>query len=70
MIRICCVCHRVERQGTWHAGLFLAEHQRLTHGYCPDCFAEAMAEIEEFCGIAAQRTLGVESRSTVGGQRG
>ncbi|MCL2458813.1 MAG: hypothetical protein FWF31_08225 [Desulfobulbus sp.] len=70
MIRVCCVCHRVERQGKWHGGLFGAERQRLSHGYCPGCFTGVMAEIEEFFGMMGQRALDAASRSTVEGQRG
>jgi len=69
MIRVCCVCHRVEQQGKWHAGPFLAEHKRLTHGYCPDCFAGVTAEIEEYFGLMVQQALDAVPRSTAGEQR-
>lgn len=50
MIKMCCVCHRIERQGEWHRGRLLAEHEQVTHGYCPDCFVGVMAEISTYIG--------------------
>lgn len=50
MIRVCCVCRRIETNGTWETRTCLPDHQWITHGYCPECFAEAMAEVEVLVG--------------------
>lgn len=48
MTRICCVCNRVERQGSWVSHIAFAADEQVTHGYCPPCFTKAMAAIEDF----------------------
>jgi hypothetical protein len=50
MMRMCCVCHKVEREGAWESVACLPENELVTHGYCPECFVEAMAEINELTG--------------------
>jgi len=63
MMRICCDCHRVGQGGEWYDGLIMAEYERLPPGYCPDCAAGVMAEVEEFCGATARRAETAASRS-------
>ena len=46
MVRMCCVCRRVERQGQWRSLALPVPDAVVTHGYCPECFVEAMAMIE------------------------
>jgi len=44
MIKVCCVCRRVQRGATWvmaGEGRSTAGEQ-VTHGYCPHCFEEFM----------------------------
>lgn len=48
MVKICCVCNRVEQAGSWTYNGYYYEDVRTTHGYCPSCFNEAMAEIERY----------------------
>ncbi len=58
MMRMCCVCNKVEQGGHWQRCPSLPEAEPVTHGYCPECFIEAMVEIEEFIGAQAICTLG------------
>jgi len=46
MLRMCCVCRRIERQGQWRTFSPPVADAVITHGYCPECFIEAMAMIE------------------------
>jgi len=48
MIRMCCVCRKVEQEGRWRQGAELFRKEFVTHGYCPECFAAAMTEIQGF----------------------
>lgn len=48
MVKICCACQRTELGGTWMEGIVLPADERLTHGYCPECFAEAMKNLQAF----------------------
>jgi len=70
MMRICCVCQRVERHGVWESVGFLSGDEPVTHGYCPDCFVEVLAEIEELAGAMAVRTLTAPDWPTMRGQWG
>jgi hypothetical protein len=45
MRRVCCVCHKTLSNGSWQHVAAVAD-EPVTHGYCPECFAEAMAEIQ------------------------
>ena len=47
MTKVCCVCQRVLDGDRWFAYALPAD-ERVTHGYCPDCFSEAMAALDEF----------------------
>jgi len=46
MIRMCCACRRIEREGEWLLAAVLVPPAQITHGYCPECFVVAMAEIK------------------------
>ena len=48
MRRMCCVCQRTEQGGQWWALPAPTEFETVTHGYCPDCYAQVMAEIRRF----------------------
>lgn len=48
MRRMCCVCQRTEQGGQWWLLPAPAEAETVTHGYCPDCHAQVMAEIRRF----------------------
>lgn len=48
MTKVCCVCHRVENGDSWSMTNALPADERVTHGYCPDCFAEAMSALDDF----------------------
>ena len=48
MTRMCCVCSKVEQGGSWRPLHQLSADRQVTHGYCPECYAVTMAEIEEF----------------------
>jgi hypothetical protein len=50
MIKMCCACHKVEEGGQWRVNRTFTEDERVTHAYCPDCYAAVMAEIEGFIG--------------------
>ena len=68
MRRICCVCQRIEQEGEWRSDLFLSEDQMVTHGYCPECFGEAMAEVEELMGEGVTGAQPLSGWSTMQGQ--
>jgi hypothetical protein len=68
MMRMCCVCHRIERNGAWEPVSSLSENEQVTHGYCPACYAEAMAEVAELTSVVAARTLTVANWDTLRGQ--
>lgn len=70
MRRICCVCQRIEQEGEWRSVLLLAEDELVTHGYCPECFEEAMAEVAELVGEWAGGALPSSGWSTMQGQEG
>jgi len=48
MIRTCCLCHRVEEAGLWVPGPIEVASERVTHGFCPECYITVMAEIEAY----------------------
>ncbi len=57
LIRMCCVCHRVEQEGGWRQVSELSVDAVVSHGYCPDCFAEVMMEIRAAIGNRVVQTL-------------
>jgi hypothetical protein len=66
MTKKCCKCQRVEHNGVWEARWIAAERRAVTHGYCPDCYAVAMAEIENY--ILARGASGRDGRRPSGAQ--
>lgn len=48
MLRVCCVCNKVEQDNRWAADYSYTGKERVTHGYCPSCYVVAMAEIAVF----------------------
>ena len=46
MVTICCVCHRVHKGNEWVEEP-VPGGELPSHGYCPDCFKEAMQEIAQ-----------------------
>ena len=58
MIRRCCKCDKVEQGGKWRYLQLVPADTRVTHGYCPECFAETLAEIEDFIGAKANGDFG------------
>ncbi len=68
MRRICCVCQRIEQEGEWRSALFLSVDEMVTHGYCPECFDEAMAEIEELVSEVATGMRPLPNWSSIQGQ--
>jgi hypothetical protein len=69
MTRMCCVCNKVEQGGQWQINPTLPEAEPVTHGYCPECYIGAMAEIKEFIGEKAI-CVGVAGCSPVYGSCG
>lgn len=45
MRRMCCVCQKTQWEGDWRL-LPIASDEPITHGYCPECYAEVMAELQ------------------------
>lgn len=45
--KVCCICNRVEHRGLWRYSNCLVEGAAVSHGYCPQCFNETMAEIDK-----------------------
>lgn len=50
MISICCVCHKIKHHGRWVAAEVFAEQEQLSHGYCPACYVQVLADINLFLG--------------------
>ena len=47
MIRQCCQCKRVWKDGRWaYARLSQLENNDVSHGYCEDCFSKQVSKIE------------------------
>lgn len=67
LTRMCCVCHKIEQEGEWLFASSLSENALLTHGYCPSCFAEAMAEVEDALGSLPMVGMGSSNWSTMRG---
>ena len=58
--KICCVCNRVEQDKSWTDHYLFAVDERVTHGYCPTCFDEAMAEIAAYISKEQQMVAKVQ----------
>ncbi len=48
IFKVCCICNRVEHDGSWLYSNYLDEGAVASHGYCPQCFQKTMTEIEKF----------------------
>ena len=47
LIRVCCVCKRVEDHGIWRESDFDDLQYKVTHTYCPTHYGEALIKIRE-----------------------
>lgn len=69
MIRQCCACRKIFRDGEWVAlddhGLGLdPERVEITHGYCDDCARELRASAQKVHALLdPEPTLGLISRT-------
>lgn len=68
MMRVCCVCHAVERDGAWEPVAPFPENELVTHGYCPECFDEAMAEMDGVAEALVAGGLTLQGRAAMRGQ--
>ena len=51
---MCCQCHKVEQEGSWaQPATLLGQPEQITHGYCPECYDQALGAIEQY--MASQR---------------
>jgi hypothetical protein len=57
MTRMCCVCSKVEHEGQWRFRHRPSENERVTHGYCPQCYIKVMEDINRFISDKASRAL-------------
>ncbi|PID72853.1 MAG: hypothetical protein CSB34_00045 [Desulfobulbus propionicus] len=60
MLKICCVCSKIEHEGQWFAGSVHQDAKHCSHGYCPDCLEDIMTETEQYF---RGYTRGVEASS-------
>ena len=70
MIRMCCVCRKVEQGGRWWQRSGLSQEEFISHGYCPECFTKAMTEIQGFIEAKSFSSLGPAIRSSLHSQGG
>ena len=45
MLTVCCVCNRMEHHNSWNDLQGETVKGDVSHGYCPDCFSNLMAEL-------------------------
>ena len=43
MTTVCCVCRRIRGEQGWLERRRSQDEGRLSHGYCPECYRQAMA---------------------------
>ena len=48
MIKICCVCHRVEQKNIWVRPAVATVTDKISHGYCPACYQEMLLELDRY----------------------
>lgn len=48
MIRMCCVCRKVENKGNWQDQPEAATEKKVSHVYCPPCYEDLMDEIDRY----------------------
>ena len=65
MTKQCCKCGRVEHDGVWESQRVKpVDRWSVTHGYCPECFSVALAEIEVF--LVGKELMAPEGRRPTG----
>jgi len=47
VVKVCCVCRKMEQQGQWLSNYPPSLH-RVSHVYCPSCFAELMDRLDRY----------------------
>ncbi|HBI16052.1 MAG TPA: hypothetical protein DDY20_11150 [Desulfobulbaceae bacterium] len=57
MIRECCVCGKRERKGLWSRDYCPGEQVRISHGYCPVCYAEFMDRLDLLFMVRGQKKI-------------
>ena len=56
MIRMCCVCRKVEKKGSWQ--LEKVSHTlAVSHVYCPPCYEDLLDEIDRYAGQKLNRAI-------------
>ncbi|MDH3360153.1 MAG: hypothetical protein OEL55_04710 [Desulfobulbaceae bacterium] len=45
MEKVCCVCSRVKLEQSWVKDVKRIAMVKPSHGYCPDCYREAMQKV-------------------------
>ncbi len=45
MLTICYVCNRIEKVESQDDVNRKSHHEAVSHGYCPECFSDLMAEL-------------------------
>lgn len=63
MIKKCCVCSRIKTEGKWQRTTSTCTEGKITHVYCPTCFAKTMARIRRY---ATCRTKKVQNTDLAG----
>jgi len=48
MEKVCCVCSRVKKENSWVKEIKRRASSNLSHGYCPECYHEAMRKVMNF----------------------
>ncbi len=48
MVVQCCVCKKIRENDSWVEATFYFDPEEASHGYCPACSAQALAEIAEW----------------------
>ena len=48
MEKVCCVCNRVKMENSWVKRVKRLTMSKPSHGYCPECYREAMQKVMNF----------------------
>ncbi len=59
MVVQCCVCQKIRLNGTWLDRELPCSPEDVSHGYCPECAAEAFAEIRRYLAISKSPSASV-----------
>lgn len=58
----CCVCGKIRQEGQWAVPApDSLDKGDITHGYCPECAAQAMAEVQRY--LSGETELPKDKRS-------